>query len=88
MFNVYADGTCRGNPGPMSIGASLQKDGQEIATVSEAIGDGTNNIAEYRAAIEGLKRASRHGVDEIELRMDSELVVKQLKGEYQAEMLD
>ena len=69
MLIVYADGDCRGNPGPMSIGASLQKDGQEIETVSEAIGDGTNNIAEYRAAIEGLNRASKLGVDEIEWRM-------------------
>ena len=48
-----------------------------------AIGDVTNNIAEYRAAIEGLKRASKHGIDEIELRMDSELVVTQLQGVYQ-----
>ena len=68
----------------MGIGVSIQaKDGKEIDTVSEAIGDGTNNIAEYRAAIEGLKRASTLGADEIELRMDSELVVKQLQGEYQ-----
>ena len=54
----------------MGIGVSIQaKDGKEIDTVSEAIGDGTNNIAEYRAAIEGLNRASKLGVDEIEWRM-------------------
>jgi len=84
MLIVYADGACRGNPGPMGIGVSIQmKDGKEIETVSEAIGEGTNNRAEYQAAIEGLKRASKQGADEIELRMDSELVVKQLQGEYQ-----
>ena len=84
MLVVYADGACRGNPGSMAIGATVQTpDGDEIDTVSEAIGDGTNNIAEYRAAIEGVKKAIGHGATRIELRMDSELVVKQLNGEYQ-----
>ena len=84
MLLVYADGACRRNPGPMSIGASiLTPDGQEIETVSEAIGTGTNNIAEYRAAIAGVKKAMSHGADQIELRMDSQLAVKQLNGEYQ-----
>ena len=84
MLVVYADGACRGNPGSMAIGATVQTpDGDEIDTVSEAIGEGTNNIAEYRAAIEGVKKAIGHGATRIELRMDSELVVKQLNGEYQ-----
>jgi ribonuclease HI len=49
---VYADGACRGNPGPMSIGASIQDDhGRELGTVSALIGKGTNNIAEYRARL-------------------------------------
>ena len=49
---IYADGSCLGNPGPMAIGVSIQDNGEEIATISETIGDGTNNVAEYRAAIE------------------------------------
>jgi len=83
MLIIYADGACRGNPGEMAIGVSLQRpNGDELETVSEARGHGTNNIAEYQAAIEGLKRAKNHGDGEIKLRMDSEVVVRQLKGEY------
>ena len=83
IFVVYADGACRGNPGPMAIGASIQDDhGTELGTVSALIGQGTNNIAEYRAAIEGLKAARSLGATVIELRMDSQLVVEQLNGHY------
>jgi ribonuclease HI len=83
IFVVYADGACRGNPGPMTIGASIQDDqGKELATVSALIGQGTNNIAEYRAAIEGLKKAGELGATEIELRMDSQLIVEQINGRY------
>jgi len=83
MLIIYTDGACRGNPGPMGTGASIQTpDGRELATVSEARGHGTNNIAEYQAAIAGLKAANDLGADQIESRMDSELVVKQLNGEY------
>jgi len=89
MLIIYADGACRGNPGEMAIGLSIQRpNGRELETVSEARGYGTNNIAEYQAAIEGLKRAKDHGDDEIELRMDSELVVRQLKGEYQVRKVE
>src|SRR5512141_1990627 len=67
----------------MSIGASIQDDkGTELWTVSALIGQGTNNIAEYRAAIEGVKTARSLGATEIELRMDSELVVRQINGVY------
>jgi ribonuclease HI len=80
---VYSDGACRGNPGPMAIGASIQNDrGKELATVSQLLGQGTNNVAEYRAGIEGLKTARKRGATEVELRMDSELVVEQIKGRY------
>jgi ribonuclease HI len=83
IFLVYADGACRGNPGPMSIGASIQDDhGKELSTVSTLIGQGTNNIAEYRAAIEGVKTARSLGATEIELRMDSQLAVRQIIGVY------
>ena len=80
---LYADKACRGNPGPMSIGASIQDDyGTEVGVVSALIGQGTNNIAEYQAAIEGVKAAQSLGATEIELRMDSRLVVEQINGRY------
>ncbi len=80
---VYADGASRGNPGPASIGASVQdEDGTELATVSQRLGIGTNNQAEYRAAIEGVRKARELGATGIELRMDSELVVRQIIGRY------
>jgi ribonuclease HI len=83
IFIVYSDGACRGNPGPMSVGACIQDDqGKELATVSALIGQGTNNIAEYRAAIEGLKKAISLGATEIELRMDSQFIVEQINGRY------
>jgi ribonuclease HI len=81
---VYADGACRGNPGPMSAGASVQaEDGTELDTVSTLLGEGTNNQAEYLAAVAGVLKALEYGSDEIELRMDSQLVVKQLTGQFQ-----
>ncbi len=80
---VYADGACSGNPGPMAIGASIQDElGAELGIVSAMIGHGTNNIAEYRSAIEGLKQAKTLGGVEVELRMDSELVIRQINGVY------
>jgi ribonuclease HI/probable phosphoglycerate mutase len=80
---VYADGASRGNPGPAAIGASIRDEtGVELATVSERIGRATNNVAEYRAAIEGVRKAKVLRATNIELRMDSELVVRQLAGMY------
>jgi ribonuclease HI len=80
---IYTDGACRGNPGPSSIGASLENEhDEEIAIVSSVIGHGTNNRAEYMAAIAGVKKASELGAKEIELRMDSLLVVRQVEGRW------
>ena len=80
---VYADGASRGNPGAASIGASVQdEEGVELATVSRTLGIATNNQAEYRAAIAGVQEARRLGATAIELRMDSELVIRQLLGQY------
>jgi ribonuclease HI len=80
---VYADGASRGNPGRASIGASVQDEtGFELATVSQRLGIGTNNQAEYRAAIEGVRKARELGATAIDLRMDSELVVRQIIGRY------
>jgi ribonuclease HI len=83
---IYFDGGARGNPGPAAIGAVVYDASasppQRLATVSERIGETTNNVAEYRALIAGLERASEAGVSELEVFSDSELMVKQMLGEY------
>lgn len=82
-LTVFAHGASRGNPGPAAIGATIRDHtGQEIGTVSERIGRGTNNQAEYRAAIAGVRLARQLGATALDLRMDSELVVRQLSGQY------
>ena len=80
---IYADGASRGNPGPASIGAVVYDGGGlELHTVSRRIGRATNNEAEYRAAIAGLEAALALGARDVELLMDSELVVRQLDARY------
>jgi ribonuclease HI len=80
---VYADGASRGNPGPASIGAVVYDvSGREAHTVSRRIGRATNNEAEYQAAIAGLESALALGGGEVELRMDSELIIRQLQFRY------
>ena len=80
---VYADGASRGNPGPAAIGAVIyDPQGREVHRLSQRIGRATNNVAEYRAAIAALEAALALGVSQVELRMDSELVVRQLGGRY------
>jgi ribonuclease HI len=79
---VYTDGGARGNPGPAAIGVVLHLEGKESVHIGEAIGDATNNIAEYRALLHALREAKSRGVTELECRLDSELVVKQLNREY------
>jgi ribonuclease HI len=79
----YSDGASRGNPGPASIGGVvLDETGQTLETISRRIGHGTNNEAEYRAAIAVVEAALALGAAALELRMDSELVVRQLEGRY------
>ena len=80
---VYADGASRGNPGPAAIGVVIFDDkNRECHRISETIGQTTNNVAEYRAAIAGLEAALALGARHVELRMDSELVVRQLDSRY------
>lgn len=81
-YVLFTDGACRGNPGPAAIGASLEQDGIEIASISEAIGTQTNNFSEYTALIEGLKLAQAKGVTDLEVKADSELMIKQLNKIY------
>lgn len=81
---LFTDGAARGNPGPAGIGAVLKRiDGDTISEVSDYIGETTNNVAEYRALIAGVDRALACGVRELEVRADSELLIKQLLGQYQ-----
>jgi ribonuclease HI len=80
---LFADGAARGNPGPAGSGALLvDEHGVPLAELSLWLGTATNNVAEYRALILGLEEARRRGIDRIDVRMDSELVVRQMKGLY------
>ncbi|MBX7265897.1 bifunctional RNase H/acid phosphatase [Micromonospora sp. Llam7] len=82
---VEADGGSRGNPGPAGYGAVLRDPatGAVLAERSESIGVATNNVAEYRGLIAGLAAAAELGADEVEIRMDSKLVVEQMSGRWQ-----
>ena len=81
---LYTDGAARGNPGPAGAGAViLSPEGHVVAKVGKYLGDNTNNFAEYMGLILGLKRARAMGIKELEVFSDSELMVKQLSGEYQ-----
>jgi ribonuclease HI len=80
---VNVDGGARGNPGPAAIGAVVQgADGEILEERGERIGTATNNVAEYRALLLGIERAAELGASELELIGDSELIVRQVKGEY------
>jgi len=80
---VNVDGGARGNPGPAAIGVVVAtRDGELVAELGETIGVATNNVAEYRALLRGIELAREHGADEVEVFGDSELVVKQVRGEY------
>jgi ribonuclease HI len=80
---LYADGACRGNPGPAGSGAALlDEEGRVVAEATRFLGHGTNNVAEYTALIIGLEEARRHDVEDLEVRMDSKLVVEQMNGKW------
>ncbi|HEV3478414.1 MAG TPA: ribonuclease HI family protein [Gaiellaceae bacterium] len=80
---LSTDGGARGNPGPAAYGYVLEtEDGTVLAAHGEAIGTATNNVAEYRALIAGLEKALELHVDDVEVVSDSELLVKQMRGEY------
>jgi ribonuclease HI len=80
---LFTDGGSRGNPGPAAAAYVLEADdGHVLAAHGEAIGVATNNVAEYRALVAGLAKAVEVGVDDLEVVSDSELVVKQMNGEY------
>ena len=80
---LFTDGGSRGNPGPAAYGFVLEaEDGTVLEARGEAIGVATNNVAEYSALVAGLERAAETGVTDLEVVSDSELVVKQMRGEY------
>src|SRR6187200_2130140 len=80
---LWTDGAARGNPGPAGIGAILKSaSGDVLFTGSEFLGHTTNNVAEYKAVLLGLTGALAKGVRRVEVRADSELLIKQLRGEY------
>ena len=80
---IFTDGASRGNPGSAAIGAVIKDEqGKLISSISRCIGRATNNQAEYRAIIAALEEAIRLGVKQVDIKMDSELVVKQINGEY------
>ena len=86
---LWTDGGARGNPGPAAFAYVLEADaGTVLDARGEAIGVATNNVAEYSALVAGLARAVEAGVRELEVRSDSELMVKQMRGEYRVKNRD
>ena len=82
-LTVHVDGGARGNPGPAAIAAVVSdSDGEILHEASETIGPATNNVAEYRALLLGIERGLLLGADDLDLVGDSELIVKQVRGEY------
>jgi ribonuclease HI len=85
MFSamLYTDGGSRGNPGPAAGAAILfAEDGTQLGRVSQYCGETTNNVAEYTGLIIGLQMAQRKGIDEIDVFLDSELVINQMRSQY------
>jgi len=79
---IFTDGAALGNPGPMGIGVVIYHHRKKIKELSEYIGEGTNNIAEYTAVIRALEFAKKEGEKEVHIKSDSQLIVRQMNGEY------
>jgi ribonuclease HI len=80
---LFTDGASRGNPGQAGAGAVLFADnGDELAAKSVYLGTCTNNVAEYKALLIGLEEALRHGCTDLQIALDSELIVRQIQGRY------
>ena len=83
MIVAYIDGGARGNPGPAGYGARIEApDGTVLAELHGGLGIATNNIAEYNGLLAALKWAVDHGHSRVRIRADSELLIKQMRGEY------
>jgi len=81
-YTLYTDGGSRGNPGPAGIGFVINRGDERICHGGAFIGEATNNVAEYKALIWGLENAQQLHIEELIVHADSELLIKQLKGEY------
>jgi ribonuclease HI len=83
MIRAYIDGGARGNPGPAGYGVRIEDaEGTPLAELHGALGIATNNVAEYSALLAALQWSVDHGRHELQVRADSELLVKQMRGEY------
>ncbi len=83
LLTVYCDGAARGNPGPAGIGVVVKgRGGKVLVQVAKGIGVATNNVAEYGAALEGLRRAAELGSRRVILRSDSKLLIEQLSARW------
>jgi probable phosphoglycerate mutase len=83
MIRAYIDGGARGNPGPAGYGARIENEnGELLQELYGGLGISTNNVAEYNGLLAALKWAVDHGCEEVQIRADSELLVKQMRGEY------
>lgn len=82
MLVIYTDGSCFPNPGKMGIGLVIKRNGETIKEISDSVGRGTNNIAEYKAVIRAMKEAKKLKAKEIVINSDSQLVVNQLNGKF------
>ncbi|MDR1954541.1 MAG: ribonuclease HI family protein [Candidatus Methanoplasma sp.] len=82
MYRVFSDGGSRGNPGPSAYAVIVTEDGKIIHQHSEFLGINTNNYAEYRGLIAGLTKVLELKIETVEFVMDSELVIKQMRGDY------
>lgn len=82
MLIIYTDGACFGNPGPMGIGIVIYRGRKKIKEISEYIGKGTNNIAEYTAVLRALEITKNLGESEVKIRSDSLLLINQLNGKF------
>ncbi len=83
LFQLFSDGAARGNPGPAGAGALIKDSkGEIVEEISDYLGETTNNQAEYQALLRGLQKALQRKIKNLEVFLDSELVVKQIKGEY------
>lgn len=89
VLTLQFDGGSRGNPGPAGIGVVLlAQDGTPLVTLGRFIGRATNNVAEYTALLVGLQEAKKLGARKIIIRGDSELIIKQMRGEYRVKHPD
>lgn len=82
-YQIFTDGACRGNPGPSGIGVVIfDQHGKVVHEIAKYIGTVTNNVAEYKALIAGLDYCVKHKISPLEILADSQLLIRQLTGEY------